>query len=105
MDLPAATAMITSLNEKIKIMTEARVPDLTLRDATATQEEREEINKLRAEYDALQPSSFVPLSPHLTRGAARTQIANLRLWIADFKARKAEETRIRITMVTRGPIL
>lgn len=92
-DMSAATAMIASLKEKIETMTAELDPGLVLRTAMSP-EDKAEIIRLRAEYDALQPSvvPFGPLPPNMTTEGARMQIANLRIWIADLKANKERTT-------------
>jgi hypothetical protein len=85
--------MIASLKEKIETMTAELDPGLVLRTAMSP-EDKAEIIRLRAEYDALQPSvvPFGPLPPNMTTEGARMQIANLRIWIADLKANKERTT-------------
>lgn len=99
-DLPKATAMITSLKEKIETIT----AELAEQERPMSLEDRAIIIALRAEYDALQTDPcVVPFCPvdHMNTGSARTHIANLRQWIGDLTARKGAT---RTALVLRTPM-
>lgn len=102
-DLPKATAMITSLKEKIETIT----AELAEQERPMSLEDRATIIALRAEYDALQTDPcVVPFCPvdHMNTGSARAHIANLRQWIGDLKARKGATRTPASVLVLRTPM-
>jgi len=100
-DLPAATAMVISLKEKIETITAELAPALVLRTPMSP-EDRAEIIRLRAEYEALDPypcvSPFDPID-HMDMHSAITHLATLRLWISN---RKAMKVRAQMDMTRCG---
>jgi hypothetical protein len=100
-DLPAATAMVTSLKEKIETITAELNPGLVLRTPMSP-ENRAEIIRLRAEYEALDPYPCVcPYGPidDMDQQSAISHLSTLRIWISARKIMKEREaTRINAQM-------
>ena len=89
-DLPAATAMVTSLKEKIETITAELSPGLVLRTPMSP-ENRAEILRLRAEYEALDPYPCVcPYGPidDMDQQSAISHLSTLRIWISARKTMK-----------------
>lgn len=103
-DLPAATAMVTSLKEKIETITAELNPGLMLRTPMSP-EDRAEIIRLRAEYEALDPYPCVcPYGPidDMDQQSAISHLSTLRIWISARKTMKERMEMRRVMDMTRG---